>query len=334
MKTSPTYLLHIILILTIALALSACATESEPTPTAFTVIDQAGRTVEISGPVNRLVSGYYISTSVCIALGISDSLVGIEARAASRPIYALSKPELLELPDVGTARDFNLEACAALEPDLVILPIRLRESAETLAQLGIQTILVDPENYDGLIGMIKLIGEATGSAEMADTLISHIERSLEELKNLTVSITEKPRVYMGGIGSYLQTVPDGMFQSTLIELAGGINAAGIEGNSRVEISYEQLLAINPDVIIIPPEADYDIEDISGDAALSTLDAVIGGRIYKMPGDFEAWDSPIPSFTLGIRWLLGALHPEIYQIENLENDIEAFYGEFYGYLKTN
>ena len=54
-------------------------------------------------------------------------------KADSRPIYAMSAPELLALPDVGTAKEFNMEGCIALEPDLVILPARLRDSADTIA---------------------------------------------------------------------------------------------------------------------------------------------------------------------------------------------------------
>ena len=68
-----------------------------------TLTDQAGREVTIESQPETLVSGYYISTSLLIALGLEDNLVGIEAKADTRPIYALSAPPLLELPRVGTA---------------------------------------------------------------------------------------------------------------------------------------------------------------------------------------------------------------------------------------
>ena len=102
-----------------------------------TLTDQAGRQVTIEAEPEKLVSGYYISTSLLIALGLEDQLVGIEAKADSRPIYARSAPELLDLPSVGTAKQFDLEGCLALEPDLVILPLKLQDSADTLAEMGI-----------------------------------------------------------------------------------------------------------------------------------------------------------------------------------------------------
>ena len=79
-----------------------------------TLTDAAGRQVTIETEPETLVSGYYITTSMLIALGQQDKLVGIEAKADTRPIYALAAPELLELPSVGTAKEFDLEGCAAL----------------------------------------------------------------------------------------------------------------------------------------------------------------------------------------------------------------------------
>ena len=296
---------------------------------AVTVTDQGGRTVVIPQPVERIVSGFYISTTACIALGIADRLVGIEARAEARPIYALSMPELLDLPNVGTARDFNLEACIALNPDLVILPLRLRDAADILAGLGIPVILINPENAEYLKEMLTLIAAATGAFERADALLLYIYEAAKEFDLLTADITERPIVYMAGVSSYLSTSPDDMFQASLIRLAGGINALNIPGQSRVEISYEQLLAMDPDFIIIPPEAAYGRDDIFANAQLQHLSAVINNRVYQMPYDFEAWDSPIPSFTLGVRWLLYILHDGIFSYEDFRIAVAGFYSEFYG-----
>ena len=89
----------------------------------ITVTDHAGREVIIDEEPQKLVSGYYISTSLLIALELDEKLVGIEAKANKRAIYKLAAPELIDLPSVGTAKEFDLEVCAALEPDLVLLPL-------------------------------------------------------------------------------------------------------------------------------------------------------------------------------------------------------------------
>ena len=92
--------------------------------------DQDGNEVKLNAPAERIVSCYYVTTYACIALGLEDRLAGIESKADKRPVYALAAPELLELPDVGTLKEFNVEAAAAVEPDLVIMPKRLSDSAD------------------------------------------------------------------------------------------------------------------------------------------------------------------------------------------------------------
>ena len=124
-----------ILLLTLVLLLSACAQSgtvpTQPSEEAYpmTLTDMAGRTVTLNAKPEKLVSGYYISTSALIALGLEDNLVGVEAKADKRAIYRLSAPQLVDLPSVGTAKEFDLEGCIALQPDLVILPLKLKEAA-------------------------------------------------------------------------------------------------------------------------------------------------------------------------------------------------------------
>lgn len=81
------------------------APEQKDTAYPVTVTDQLGREVVIQQEPQKIVSGYYISSSLLIALGQAERMVGIEAKADSRPIYSLAAPKLLELPNVGTAKE-------------------------------------------------------------------------------------------------------------------------------------------------------------------------------------------------------------------------------------
>ena len=88
---------------------SAIAQPASEEKESFKVIDQIGREVCIASKPDRIVSGYYISSSACIALGLSDNIVAIEAMGNKRPIYKLAKPDMINLPNVGTAKAFDLE---------------------------------------------------------------------------------------------------------------------------------------------------------------------------------------------------------------------------------
>ena len=172
-----------LLTLALACALNVCALAEYP----VMLTDQAGREVTIENKPEHIVSGYYISTSACIALGLSDRMAAVEAKADTRNIYALSAPELISLPNVGTAKNFNLEACLAAEPDLVILPKRLSEAAESISVFDIPVLLVNPEDDELLAQMLLLIGAATENEDRATDLNAFILTQLgmcqEMLKN-------------------------------------------------------------------------------------------------------------------------------------------------------
>ncbi len=293
--------------------------------------DQMGREVTLEeGPAQTIVSCYYVSSYAVMALGLSDRMVGIENKADKRPIYAQSAPAFLELPAVGTMKESNVELIASLEPELVIMPAKLAEAAETLTSLGLDVLLVSPESHEDLTEMLSLIGEACGVSERADKLIGYYDEKMDELAKLTAGKPE-PSVYMGGNSSYLTTAPGDMYQSSLIDQAGGVNvAAGLSGDHWSEVSYESILSWDPEVIVIPSGAEYSAADILADEQLAGVQAVQNGMVYTMPGALEEWDSPIPSGILGTMWLTTALHPGAYTGEDFMADAIAFYEEFYGF----
>ena len=344
-------ILSLLLCLALLLSLAACGQSGSNEPTVpettipettvpettapvshypITVTDQAGREVTIQEEPQRLVSGYYISTSALIALELDAKLVGIEAKADKRAIYRLSAPELIDLPSVGTAKEFDLEGCAALEPDLVILPRKLKDAAQTLEGLGIPVLLVNPENQALLEGMISLIAAAADTEDRAQALLD-FTAAQEEMLTQTLAGTEAPSVYLAGNSGLLSTAGDAMYQSDMIRLAGGVNAsAEITDPYWVDISYEQLLAWNPEYIILASDAGYTAEAVLADPNLADCAAVKNGNVYQMPRKAEAWDSPVPSGILGALWLASVLHPEAVTEADWAERVDAYYETFYGF----
>ena len=314
-----------------ASSVSSQADSSTQSEAAFpvTVTDAAGREVTIEEEPEKLVSGYYITTSMLIALGHADKLVGIEAKADTRPIYALAAPELLELPSVGTAKEFDLEGCAALEPDLVILPLKLKDTVPALEELGLTVITVNPESLEELNETIKLLVAAIGDPMKGWELLDYNQQTQEFLAEILADV-EKPRVYLAGNSSYLSTAGAAMYQNSLLELGGGENvAAELEDTYWADVSYEQLLSWNPEVIIMASDAAYSKDELLADPQLQQLDAVKNGRVYAMPSAFESWDSPVPSALVGSRWVASVLHGEEYDFEQFRADAADFYQQFYG-----
>ena len=340
--------LAMLLAVVMVLSFAACGQEPAPAPQPeptsdvtypVTVKDMAGREVTLEKQPERIVSGYYISSSACIALGLTDKMVGIEDKSAKRPIYKLAAPALIDLPTVGSAKAFDLEACIATEPDLVILPMKQKDTAQTLQEMGIATLLVLPESHEQLIEMFTLIGTATNTVKQAEKLISYYNTKLSAVTELTRDIPddEKPVVYLGSTGDILRTAPREMYQASLITTAGGKNAGDVlEGSSWTDIDNETFLTMNPDIIVIPTDnfavssPDYTAEDVMNNPTFSDVTAVKNGAVYQMPVGYEAWDSPVPSGILGTLWMLKTLHPELYPAEQFAADVNEFYTVFYGF----
>ena len=308
---------------------SSTEADAEQTVYPVTVTDQAGREVTIEKEPSSIVSGYYISSSLLIALGLKDKVVGIEAKADKRPIYKLAAPELTELPNVGTAKEFNLETCAALSPDLVILPMKLKDAAQSLTDLGITVLLVNPESQDLLTEMINTIATATNTNSEAAKLLAYID-SQKAILTSALSGVEPESVYLAGNSSFLSTAGPSMYQSSIIELAGGKNAAdSITDTYWAEISYEQLLAWDPSYIIIASDAEYTVDDVMNDPNLAECTAVKNSHVYAIPGDVEALDSPVPAGILASVWLAGILHPDQVPTDTYTTEMTNYYETFYG-----
>lgn len=290
------------------------------------ITDHLGRTIVLEKEAEQIVSGYYITTSMLIALGLQDKVVGVEAKANSRPIYSLAAPEFIELPNVGTAKEFNLEGTIALHPDLVILPIRLKDAIESLEKLEINVIGVNPEDMDLLIETLEMVGKATGTMDKVEKLVEYYQEKNSFIEEIVKGKKEKS-IYLGGNKDFLSTATKKMYQNYIIETAGGINVADIDDNYWATISYEQIIAYNPEIIIIAPGASYSKQDIMDDNKLSGITAVQNNEVYEMPSAIELWDSPVPSSILGTMWLTSVLHEE-YTLDEFKNHVFDFYKDFY------
>lgn len=326
----------LLLILALLLGLGGCgqADDREEPVTAFsgyypvTVTDHAGREVVIEKEPQRLISCYYITTSLLMALDLNEKLVGIENDPDLRPIYNLSDPELLELPWVGTAKILDLEACAALTPDLVILPLRLKDSAAVLEELDIDVLLVDPESQERLTEMIRMVAKACSRETKGEELLAFLFEQESYLSDILADV-DAPSVYLSGNSNFLSTAGDAMYQADMIRLAGGTNVAGeITDTYWAEIDYEQLLVWDPDYIILPSSAKYTVDDVLKDANLAGCSAVRTGKVYQIPSDAESWDSPVPGSVLGALWLANILHPDRLTETDCTEIMDEYYETFY------
>lgn len=295
----------------------------------ITVTDQLGREVVIPSNVERIVSSYYITSSLLIALGAEDRVVGVEMKADTREIYKKAAPQFLDLPGIGTAKTINVEEVLALKPDLVIIPYRLKEFIPQFEALNIPVVAVEPESLENFLACVELVGTAIGEEERAKELVDYYTTHVDEVKALTKNVENRPKVYLSGGSSYLTTCTSKMYQNDMIEIAGGQNVSSeLQDGYWANVSVEQILMWNPEVIYSVGYASYGLDEVTGDAKLAGVEAVKNNEIYVFPSILEPWDYPTPSSILGILWLTNQLHPELYSIEEYTEEAENFYETFF------
>lgn len=241
---------------------------------------------------------------------------------------------MINLPSMGTAKEFNLEACVAANPDVVILPLKLKNTADTLNDMGIKAVVVNPESQDLLKECITLIGNVTNNAGKAEALNNSIDTFLASTKE-AVSGEKTPLVYLAGNSSVLSTAGKKMYQDTLLTNAGGKNAASdISDTYWANVSYEQILSWNPEYIIIAADAAYSENDVYNNENLAACDAVKNKHVYKLPSNIEAWDSPVPASFLGSIYIASILHPDKITNDYYNSCVTKFYESFYGFTPAN
>ena len=293
------------------------------------IIDQIGREVTLESPAKRIVSSYYISTAILISLGVSDKLVGIEAKADTRQLYERTNPDIISLPAVGSGKGINIEETAALSPDVVIIPQKLKDAVSSFEELNIPVIVVDPETMDNFKDCVSMLGIVTDAEKNAEELLSYYDEKTDMIKSLTENITQKPSVYLSSGTSYFSTCTSKMYQNELIKIAGGENVSEelTEGYWQT-ISAEQLNLWAPEYFFAVSYASYGLDDIKNDTTLTEIPALKEGNVFSFPSAIEPWDYPTPSSILGLLYLTHTLHPELFGEEAYIEEATSFYNKFF------
>ena len=307
------------------------AAEAQPATRTFT--DQAGRTVVLPAEVNRVVTTWRPGTLLVISAGGRDKIVGVDSSSQKSEFLTAVFPEILDLPGVGNKKGLNVEQMVAVKPDVVFIwsGSDTEPVIQQLESQGIPAFVLIPESLDQMKEAVSLIGEIIGTQEQAQKMIRYYDETLAMLEEKVGSIPEeeKLRVYMVGSSGVFSTVPGTMYQHFIIESAGGINVgAELEGGFS-EVSAEQVVAWNPDVIVAVQYCDCTVDEIKNNPQLQTVKAVQNGRVYMFPSSMDPWDYPEPRSILGMLWLAHTLYPEQMADVDLLKEIDTFHETFFG-----
>ncbi len=188
------------------------------------------------------------------ALGLGDKVVGV-TRFCKYPPEAQSKPK------IGDYNNPNLEAIAALKPDLVVLQVNPVRLAERLQALHLKTLELDQHNLAAMYESFRLTGAATGTSARAAQLVDSLQGALLNLRKSAAQFPRKRTMFVvartTGQLDGIMVAGGSSFVDELISTAGGNNVFHDSTAAYPQVSLEGIIARNPEAII-------DLGEMSGD----------------------------------------------------------------------
>lgn len=290
-----------------------------------TCTDKLGRTVNVPVPVKRAV---FLQTSEMIpALGIWDHVVGLGRHTYKNDLLTAAKPELGRvIPEVGTGTSVNVEVLLALRPDLVITWTIKPENVKFMEARKLRVLAEYPESVAEVYEVMRLYGALFDKRERSEAVIRAMEKTLHLVRDKISKIPREGRRKVLWLGRTSTSVSCGIgLSSEMMEFAGGTNPASSLRRGSTNVSMEQIISWDPEVIFVWGYAHYTTEDILNSPQWRSITAVRKGKVYKAP----RWSTWSPRVAPLVLWMAATIYPESFLEVNPEKMIDDFYREVFG-----
>ena len=302
------------------------------------ITDSAGREVEIPSEITKIAPSGPLAQIVLYTVS-PDKLAGLAADFSNEAKQYIDE-KYWGLPKFGQFygknASLNMEALIAEAPDVIIdigeAKKTVKEDMDALQeQLNIPVIFVEA-TLPTMADAYEMLGDITGEKEQAGKLADYCRAEIGKADQNAAAIADADRksVYFGLGEDGLHTNAKGSIHADVIDRIGAVNAADVEAVSSgggSEVSFEQVLLWNPDLIIVDSQKLYDT--LTADPMWQELDAVKNGKIFKIPTAPYSFMSSPPSVNrmIGIEWLGSLVYPEIYT-SDIREEVKNFYQLFY------
>ncbi|MFL6160424.1 MAG: ABC transporter substrate-binding protein [Marmoricola sp.] len=284
----------------------------------------------------RIVSLLPSTTEILFAIGAGTDVVGVTfecdfpAEARTRTVVSTSalpagltpaQIDAFVVTAVQRGEDlYRLDegALAGLDADLVVTQdlcavcaVDVTVVDDALAHLGCtaEVLTVDPHTLDEVLVSILTLGDATGCGDRARAVVADQRARLDAVADRVaprVAAAGRPRVM------FLEwTDPPfapGHWIPEMIAVAGGEPLLATPGAASRRVTWEQVHAAEPDVVVVAP-CGY---DLAGSAALAD-DLLASGvlpagvRVHAVDAN-ASWARPGTRLADGVEELAALLHP--------------------------
>jgi len=267
-----------------AVALGPCAAHAT-----VTAIDDAGNTVTLSAPAQRVVSLAPHVTELLYAAGGGAKIVGAVA-------YSDYPHEAQHVPRVGDNRALDLERIAALKPDLIVVwrHGNAQQQLDRLRALHIPLFFSEPHELDDVATSLVRLGALLGTDATAQAAAAAYRRDIAQLR-ARYARRAPVSVFYEVWDQPLMTINGSHMISDVIALCGGRNVFAALKPLVPTVSTEAVLAANPEAIVTASQGatspDRPLPSLERWSAWPALAAVAHGNLFAIDGDLLTRPTP-------------------------------------------
>ncbi|MCZ2403500.1 ABC transporter substrate-binding protein [Paenarthrobacter sp. Z7-10] len=245
-------------------------------------------------------------------------------------------PDALKIPHGIATADFtpNVESIRALNPEAVV-QWSDSQLTDPLENAGLKVIgLANTGQQSDVDAWISLFAAMLGKPDRAMEMKA---RSDDELHTILALASGRsgpgPGVlYFNRFSGGLKVAGNGSYNDFYIKAVGARNPAtgdaGVKGSGMVGVDIEQVLAWNPDIMLLGNFDDALPPDLYSDSVWQNVAAVRNRRVYKVPLGGYRWDPPGQESPLMWRWLTDICFPRS-GASTLRGVIPGYFDFLYG-----
>jgi iron complex transport system substrate-binding protein len=294
----------------------------------ITYTDKMGRLVTIPVPVKRAV--IFQTSELIPVLGIWDNVVGIGKYAYESDLLSAAKPDIeqtIPSASAGSGGDINIEVLLKVNPDLIVTWSYYPEQVKFMQAKGLRVIALYIDSISEMYSVMRLHGKMFERERKVSSSISRMERIFNLIRRRTAMIPSRERkkvLWLYGRPTQVSGSPD--LPVAIIRLIGGTNAADTTiGERTADVSMEQIIAWDPDVIFIWGHAKYEAQEILDNSQWRNVKAVKNGKVFKAP-KWSTWSPRIAPMAL---WMAKKTYPDRYDDIDLDQTTDEFMKNVFG-----
>jgi len=293
------------------------------------VVDSRGVEVEVNYPAKKIVCLLNSGLNDLYMLGAKDQVIAIDQWTYTNESAYGFASQIDERVKNKTlpAIDKNIEDIVGMNPDVVVIWAGQEEDIKVLEDKGIKVVGIQADNFEDVYTKLDILGKISGKEDRAAEIAKYSKEQLKKVSDKVAKIDASKKLsslFVWG-PTKLDLAGNNSTGDSIIEMAGGKNAADAVGEEHFVAKMEDVVTWNPDSLIMWNLKDLDPQSYYDDEQWANIKATENKQVFELPNAFycDLWTI---KYVYSVEFLAKSLYPETFSdldIEKSKNEMLKF-----------